>query len=106
MRVHYFLLSTLFLFFGLVGCRKDIREAVDADIWLMDHVPSCVGIENAGIYRKVKCYEQDVFEGRCNAGDEFYEEFLPYCDRNIENYIAMHKDDFRKWSEFLVRECK
>lgn len=93
------------LLFLLLGC-KNVKEAVQADIWLHDQIVDCsaeVGFN--GIYRKIICTPVAIQEGKCQQGDDFYEEYLSYCDANIKNYVSMHKDDFKKWTDYLVDHC-
>lgn len=69
----------------LFGCRAEAPN-IQADLWLVDP-------EDASIYRQV----EDANGPR--------EEFV-YCkDPSAEKFIAMTKDDFKKWTDYYFKNC-
>lgn len=88
-----------------------MQEKIDADIYLMEPIDPALcaqhpGLWDFGIYRTVECTDSARERGLCPGDEETYEEFLPYCNPEIEKYLSMHKDDKAKWIELLTKECK
>jgi hypothetical protein len=43
---------------------------------------------------------------QCQNGEESFEEFIPYCDKAVDEYLAMHREDANRWLEKLTRPRK
>jgi hypothetical protein len=67
------------------------QEKINSDVWLMEQMPKCSEDQaRFGIYRVV----------------DKHEEFVPYCDPAISNYIVIHKEDFKNWVRLLTKREK
>ena len=68
-------------------------------LWLHDNLDDLKDcnprLYQKGIYRVVTCTEESKAPA-CAAGEKEYEEFISYCNPEIKNYIAIHKDDLIK----------
>lgn len=100
------MLASLPLF--VTAC-KSVQENIEADIWLAEKAPDEVCGEGSplwkvGVYRVVYCYRNPKSEF-CQHGETEYEEFISYCSPAIEKYVAMNKQDKKKWVALLTKRC-
>lgn len=94
------------------------REQVEADIWANDQIPEALcapdsDLWNYGIARVVECKRLDrkipqqnewwnlYCEGK--PEDQTFEQFIPYCDPVMQEYLSMHREDATKWLDKLTR---
>ena len=82
------------------------REKVEADIFLNDKIPESLcpvdsNLWHYGIARVVLCKNKPESEF-CQNGEESFEQFIPYCDPVIEQYLSMHREDAVKWLDKLT----
>ena len=119
------LLILAFMSMGVSSCGRssdDLFKKVDADIWLHDAISAEVcslspeetalcqsnpltesmckklqAIHEFGLYRKVACTDAARVAGLCGPNDKTYEEFIQYCNKAIEDHVAMTSGNFKKW---------
>jgi hypothetical protein len=92
----------------LSGCVS--RSEVEMDIFIAERVPESVcnqapQLWDYGIYRVVLCKNRPDSQ-HCQNGEESFEEFIPYCDKALDEYLAMHREDANRWLEKLTRPRK
>lgn len=92
----------------LSGCVT--RAEVEMDIFIAERVPESVcnqapQINNYGIYRVILCKNRPDSQF-CQNGEESFEEFIPYCDPAMNEYLSMHREDANKWLEKLTRPSR
>lgn len=97
--------ALLLLLLSLSSCVT--RQEVQADIWIVERVPESIcnqvpELWNYGINRVVLCKNRPTSQF-CQHGEPSFEEFIPYCDKAVSEYLAMHHLDTEKWLNQLTR---
>lgn len=90
--------TILFLLIVIVSCATPYKSK--APIWLHDSIP--MELCNAetfkfGLYRVVSCKQTPkAIECEKMPSATEYEEFVPYCDPQVKNYLGIKASDVEK----------